>query len=210
MKKVLCSKIGCGARLPLRALPVAMKLLIIRDTIVACQSLRCVCQATSIKDAVDICAAHQPREQPDGKGSRFSQKLSSLGNEQKWPGNYERDFHRYVRREMPHMSEVYECETIVKDPEHATRDVKLSMLLPHEVVHGLYMHNRQKFHELFSTDRLRDFWSKTIERNEGWFVRHPQYTPHKMYKRNSHAGFRPSVSSVFASFFCIRELLLYS
>ena len=73
------------------------------------------------------------------------------------------------------MSEVYECATVVKSVDHATQDIKLAMLLPHEMAHGLFMHNPQKFHELFSTDRLECFWANAIERSKAWSVKHPQY-----------------------------------
>jgi hypothetical protein len=68
--------------------------------------------------------------------------------------------------------ELYKVKTTVKDCMTVTRDVSLSIILPHEIAHWLFVYNKERFWKLFNVDKLHDFWLKTIERNEEWFQNH--------------------------------------
>ena len=47
------------------------------------------------------------------------------------------------------------------------------MLLPFEMCHLLWHHNRTRFKELFDRDRILRFWEETISANEIWWQCHP-------------------------------------
>ncbi len=123
----------------------------------------------AVEDAVEICQAGAKQ----GMRGSFVDRMRSLGACGQWPSNFEQEFHRLAKKVFGVNYELYKVKTICKDNLRVTRDVHLSVLLPHEIAHLLYTYNRDRFLQVFSVHKAHVFWLKTIDRNEVWFQQHP-------------------------------------
>ena len=123
----------------------------------------------AVGDAIEFCRAGAKQ----GMRGKFVDRMRSLGASGKYPSNYEVEFHRLAKAHLGLDYELYKLDTVIKDSMTVTRDVRLSLLLPHEIAHLLYTHDRERFMEVFNVNLLHRFWLKTIDRNDQWFQNHP-------------------------------------
>jgi hypothetical protein len=122
-----------------------------------------------VKTAVDFCDAGRKQ----GMRGKFVERMATLGACKRWESNYEEEFHRLAKKTLGVHYEMYKVATFVRDRIKVTRSAQLSVLLPHEVVHLLWLYDRPRFDRIFSVHKIVSFWRKTIERDEPWFRGHP-------------------------------------
>ena len=108
-----------------------------------------------------------------GMDNSFGAKLAGMGAGGKFPSNIERDLSRYMDTVFGCNCHVFQCKAFVRDIKSVCKEVDVGMLLPHEIAHWIWRIAPDAFAELFSVDRLEEFWRRTIIQNEEWFQNHP-------------------------------------
>lgn len=109
-----------------------------------------------MKTAVDFCDAGRKQ----GMRGKFVERMATLGACKKWESNYEEEFHRLAKKTLGVHYEMYKVATFVRDRIKVTRSAQLSVLLPHEVVHLLWLYDRPRFDRIFSVHKIVSFWRK--------------------------------------------------
>ena len=101
-------------------------------------------------------------------------ELVRLGASGSHPSNAERDLLRLAARQRGGRIELFWTECIMRHPERPIAIVEhCPLLLPHELAAQLYSRNRDRFHELFGTGNLREFWSHVVTWRQPWWLEHP-------------------------------------
>ena len=110
----------------------------------------------------------------DGTESECTHKMASFGHWGAQTQNIERDLHRYcVRSNLNAGIEAYQVETVVRDAAGQHKETCLPVLLPHELVNGMYQLSEADFQSRFvcSESLLSEFWAH--HSSERWFHSHP-------------------------------------
>ena len=88
--------------------------------------------------------------------------------------NAERDLLRLGSRRFGQQVALFHVETVIRDPCHlAAVCSTLPMLRPHEFAANMFKNHRSRFHELFGTSHLKEFWAHVEAARENWWLEHP-------------------------------------
>jgi hypothetical protein len=108
-------------------------------------------------------------------GRDMISELAYLGSSGQHPQNYERDLHRWVRRQpwAALVPELYEFSLpVLGEGGIGAREVKHAALLPHELFASVHKAAPELFDYLFGdSETLRAWWRKA--ENTEWYATHP-------------------------------------